>query len=74
MATDPISIVNRVQQTPLQQTTTHNLFNMMMLDFTAILVGYNLPRKEAKRLASKAVNPVREYFATTDAVLRRARL
>jgi hypothetical protein len=51
-----------------------NVLKMVMLDFTAILLGYNLPREEARQVAAKAVEPVREHFANSGAVLRRQRL
>jgi len=51
-----------------------NVLKMVMLDFTAILLGYNLPREDARRVAAKALEPVREHFATSGAVLRRQRL
>ena len=50
------------------------LLKMMTLDFTAILIGYNLARDDARRVAAQAVEPVREHFANSDAVLRRKKL
>lgn len=46
------------------------ILRMVMLDFAAILLGYNLPPDEARRVASQAVQPVREHFLTTGALLR----
>ena len=56
-----------------QETNTH-LFRMMMLDFTAILLGYNLPRDEARQVASAAVDVVRDHVMSTGTTLRRTRL
>jgi len=51
-----------------------NLLKRLALDFTAILIGYNIPREDARRVAAQAVQPVREHFATTGSVLRLTRM
>ena len=45
------------------------LFRMMVLDFTAILLGYNLPRDNARLVASRIAEQVRGHFASTGAIL-----
>ncbi len=50
-----------------------NLLKRLTLDFTAILIGYNLPREDARRVAALAVEPVREHFASSGLVLRLSR-
>jgi hypothetical protein len=50
------------------------LFGRIIADFTAILVGYNLPREDARRVAQQAVEPVQQYLSTSDTVLRVLRL
>jgi hypothetical protein len=47
-----------------------NLLKMLALDFTAILIGYNIPREDARRVADQAIEPVRQHFADKDSVLR----
>jgi hypothetical protein len=47
-----------------------SLMKRLTLDFTAILIGYNIPREEARRVAAQAIEPVREHFAASGAVLR----
>jgi hypothetical protein len=47
-----------------------NLLKRLTLDFTAILIGYNIPREDARRVAAQAIEPVREHFVTTGSVLR----
>lgn len=47
------------------------LLKMLALDFTTILIGYNIPREEARRVAARAIEPVREHFAVSGRVLRR---
>ena len=54
--------------------TEENLLKRLALDFTAILIGYNIPREDARRVAAQAVQPVREHFATTGSVLRLTRM
>lgn len=51
-----------------------NLLKRLTLDFTAILIGYNIPREDARRVAAQAVEPVREHFAATGSVLRLTRV
>lgn len=53
---------------------TMNLLARLSADFTAILLGYNLPRNDARRIAQEAVEPVREYFNTADREFRLIRL
>ena len=50
-----------------------NLLKRLTLDFTAILIGYNVPREDARRVAAQAVEPVREHFAADGATLRLSR-
>jgi hypothetical protein len=52
-----------------QDRITHT----MMLDFTAILIGYGFEREEAREIAVKAVQVAREHAAATPGVLRRNR-
>jgi hypothetical protein len=60
------------------QIATHagdaTLLRRLTLDFTAILIGYNIPREDARRVAAQAVEPVREHFAVTGSVLRLSRI
>ncbi len=51
-----------------------NLLRMLALDFTAILIGYNIPREDARRVAEQAIGPVREHFAISGSVLRLTRV
>ncbi|HEY5176895.1 MAG TPA: hypothetical protein VII95_15160 [Terriglobales bacterium] len=44
---------------------------MLTLDFTTILIGYNIPREDARRVAAQAVEPVLEHFSVSGTVLRR---
>jgi hypothetical protein len=53
-----------------QERITHT----MMLDFTAILIGYGFEREEAREIAAKAVQVAREHAEATPGVLRRSRL
>lgn len=50
-----------------------NVLKLLSIDFAAILVGYNLPRKEARRVAAQAVEPVRKHCVASGRVLRRVR-
>ncbi len=50
-----------------------NLMKRLTLDFTAILIGYNIPREDARRVAAQAIEPVREHFAASGSVLRLSR-
>ncbi len=50
-----------------------NLLNMLALDFAAILIGYNISREDARKVAVQALQPVREHCATSGAVLRLVR-
>jgi len=50
-----------------------SLLKRLTLDFTAILIGYNIPREDARRVAAQAIQPVREHFASTGSVLRLSR-
>jgi hypothetical protein len=58
----------------LAQLADANLLRMLALDFTAILIGYNIPREDARRVAAQAIEPVREHFAASGAVLRLSRV
>jgi hypothetical protein len=53
-----------------QERITHT----MMLDFTATLIGYGFERAEAREIAVRAVQLVREHAAVTPGILRRSRL
>jgi len=53
------------------EARNQRLLTLLMLDFTAILVGYNLPPKDARLVASRAVEPVRDHFQKAATVLRR---
>ncbi len=50
------------------------LLKRLTLDFAAILIGYNIPREDARRVASQAVEIVRLHYASSGAVLRLTRL
>lgn len=58
----------------LPRVADANLLKRLTLDFTAILIGYNLPREEARRVAAQAIEPVREHFAVTGSILRLTRI
>lgn len=49
------------------------LLKRLTLDFAAILIGYNLPREDARRVAAQAVETVEVHFAASGAVLRLSR-
>ncbi|MGC2108404.1 MAG: hypothetical protein WA655_02740 [Candidatus Korobacteraceae bacterium] len=51
-----------------------NLLKRLTLDFTAILIGYNVPREDARRVAAQAIQPVRDHLAATGSVLRVVRI
>jgi len=51
-----------------------NLLKRLTLDFTAILIGYNVPREDARRVAAQAIQPVRDHLAATGSVLRLTRM
>jgi hypothetical protein len=42
----------------------------MMLDFTAILIGYGFPRDEARVIADKAMQAARQHLEESPSVLR----
>ncbi len=63
-----------MQQEIAFRAAEDRLLKMLTLDFTAILVGYNLARDDARRVAAQAVKPVVEHFANSGSVLRRKRL
>lgn len=52
-----------------QDRLTHTI----MLDFTAILIGYGFGRDEARQIATKAVEVTKEHLDTNPMVLRRRR-
>jgi hypothetical protein len=52
----------------------YSLLERLTRDFTAILVGYNLSREDARRVAAEAVKSVREEFVSRGHVLRISRL
>lgn len=52
-----------------QDRLTHS----MMLDFTAILIGYGLPRDEARIIAAKAVQAAKQHLEANPSVLRKQR-
>jgi hypothetical protein len=51
-----------------------NLIKRLTLDFTAILIGYNIPREDARRVAAQAIEPVREHFAASGGTLRLSKI
>jgi hypothetical protein len=51
-----------------------NLLRMLTEDFTAILVGYNLSREEARSVAAQALEPVQRHFQASGTPLRLLRL
>jgi len=55
------------------QPAETNVLRMLTLDFAAILVGYNIPRDEARRVAAQAIEPVRKHCLASGSVLRRVR-
>lgn len=55
------------------RTINDNLLRMMMFDFTAVLLGYNLPRDEARQVASEVIESVRQHYLHTGTTLRRVR-
>ena len=57
-----------------QDVARNRLFSRLCADFTAILIGYNLPREDARRVAAQAVEPVQEYFSNGGTILRVLRL
>jgi len=63
-----------IPSTALQKDREARLFSLMFLDFTSILLSYNLPREEARSVALRAIEPVREHFEKSGIVLRRSRL
>jgi hypothetical protein len=52
-----------------QERITHT----MMLDFTAILIGYGFEREEAREIAAKAVQVAKEHAEAIPGGLRRNR-
>jgi hypothetical protein len=56
------------------QIAAANLLRRLTLDFTAILIGYNIPRQDARKVAAQAIEPVREHFAATGCTLRLKRV
>ena len=50
------------------------LLDRLSADFAAILIGYNLPRSDARRVAQQAVAPVQQYLASSETVFRLVRL
>ena len=49
-----------------QERITHT----MMLDFTAILIGYGFEREEAREIATKAVQVAKQHAEATGALRR----
>jgi hypothetical protein len=49
------------------------IIHTMMLDFTAILIGYGFPREEAREIAAKAVQFAKDHAEAAPGVLRRNR-
>jgi hypothetical protein len=63
-----------MELTSVSHGADDSLFRRLTLDFTAILIGYNIPREDARRVATQAIQPVREHFAVTGSVLRVTRV
>jgi hypothetical protein len=59
--------------TDIPHLADENLLKRLTLDFTAILIGYNIPREVARRVAAQAIEPVREHFSASGSVLRLTR-
>jgi hypothetical protein len=55
------------------EVSNAGLLKRLTLDFTAILIGYNIPREDARRVAAQAIEPVRQHFALSGSVLRLTR-
>ena len=47
-----------MEGTSVPQIANAKLLKMLTLDFTTILIGYNIPREDARRVAAQAVEPV----------------
>ncbi len=54
----------------LSHASDSELLTRLSRDFTAILIGYNIPREDARRVAAQAVEPVRQHLVMTGSVLR----
>jgi|BarGraIncu00222A_1022003.scaffolds.fasta_scaffold204339_1 hypothetical protein len=57
-----------------QDVARNRLLSRLCADFTAILIGYNLPREDARRVAAQAVEPVQQYFSNSGTIFRVLRL
>jgi hypothetical protein len=57
-----------------QDIARNRLFSRLCADFTAVLIGYNLPREDARKVAEQAVEPVQRYLSTSGTIFRVARL
>jgi hypothetical protein len=71
---EPSIALARTTNDHLSHAASERLFKLMIMDFTAVLLGYNLPRDDARQAASKATESVREHFVATGATPRRVRL
>jgi len=71
---EPTIALPRTMNDRLPQAAAERLFKLMAMDFAAVLLGYNLPRDDARQVASKATDSVREHFIATGAALRKVRL
>ena len=60
------------QENFLTRMNDHGMLKLIMMDFAAILVGYNLSPSEARELATKATEVLREEM-TDVSLLRRVR-
>ena len=60
-----------MEGTSVPQIANAKLLKMLTLDFTSILIGYNIPREDARRVAEQAIEPVVEHFSVSGTVLRR---
>ncbi len=63
-----------MEGTSIPHVADAHLLKRLTLDFTAILIGYNIPREDARRVAAQAIEPVREHFAVSGSVLRLTRI
>ena len=71
---EPAIALPRTTNDRLPQAVAERLFRLMTMDFAAVLLSYNLPRDDARQVASRATDSVREHFMTTGATLRKVRL
>ena len=58
-----------MEEHTLMEVPNRRLLTLLRLDFTAILIGYNLPPEDARLVASRAVEPVWDHVQRTKGVL-----